>query len=157
MSGFEAVGLALSIWPVVLNVLEAYKLAVSGQGWDLVCKEFRTERAIYVDCVQHLLEGSVTEGELAQLCSSEKPNQFLWKEKLKDPKVRNSLERRLGPNKTPIVLETLEGIDKHIATLYKKIDTAESFLVSRSYLQNHAAILHLIIFLLERSISLQDS
>lgn len=152
MSGIEAVGLALSIWPVLINVLEAYKLAVDGQGWDLVCTEFKTERVIYVEWVEHLLQGSVTESELAQLCSFEKPNQFLWKEKLNDPRVRSSLERRLGPRKAPIVLETLKGMDEQVATLYQKIDTTESFLVSRPCLQNHAAILQLIVSL-ARSIS----
>jgi hypothetical protein len=131
MSGVEAVGLALNIWPVVVNFLEAYKLAVSGQGWDKVYQEFKTERVIYVDCVQHLLQGSVSEADLSQLCSFEKPNQPLWDEKLKDPNLRNSLQRLLGSNKTPIVLETLRGIDEHLATLCQKIETADAFLVSR--------------------------
>ena len=138
MSGFEAIGLALSIWPIVVNVLESYKLAVSGQpgqGWDLIYNEFRIEEAIYVDCVEHLLQGCVTEAELTQLCSRGKPNQFIWKETLMDPKVRNSLERRLGPKKTPIVLETLQEIDRHVATVCKKIETTDSFLVSILYSQ----------------------
>jgi hypothetical protein len=156
MSGFEAVGLALSIWPLVVNALEAYKLAVSGEGWDLVYFQFRTDEVIYVECVSHLLQGSVSERDLAQLCSRDTPNQPLWKEKVSDPTVRNSLERRLGPRRTPLVLEMLQGIDDHLDTVYRKIDATEEFLVSRSYSQNHAAILHLIV-LLERGISLQDS
>jgi len=155
MSGFEAVGLALSIWPLVVNALDAYKLAVSGEGWDIVYFQFRTDEVIYVECVSHLLQGSVSERDLAQLCSRDRPNQPLWKEKLSDPTVRNSLERRLGP-KTPFVLEMLQGIDDHLDTVYRKIDATEEFLVSRSYSQKYAALLHLIV-LLERDISLQDS
>jgi hypothetical protein len=146
MSGFEAVGLALGIWPVVVNALESYKLAVSGQGWDLIYNEFRIEEAIYVGCVEHLLQGCVTEAELTQLCSREKPNQFLWKETLMDPRVRNSLERRLGPRKTPIVLETLQEIDRHLATLCRKIKTTDSFLVSILYSQIYIISIYLIVF-----------
>jgi hypothetical protein len=145
MSGFEAVGLALSIWPLVVNALEVYKLAVSGEDWEVVCFQCKTEEVIYVECVLHLLQGSVSDGELAQLCSRKKPNQFLWKDKLSDPTVRNSLERRLGPNRTPLVLEMLKGIDFHLATLCENVGATESFLVSRSYSQNHTAILHLIL------------
>jgi hypothetical protein len=133
MSGFETVGLALSIWPLVVNALEAYKLGVSGQGWDLVCLQFKTDEVIYMECVSHLLQGSVSERDLAQLCSRDRPNQPLWKEKLSDPTVRNSLERRLGPKKTPFVLEMLQGIDAHLDSVYRKIDATETFLVSRSY------------------------
>ena len=135
MSGFEAVGLALSIWPVVINLLDAYKQAVSGQGWDLIYTEFKVEEVIYVDCVEHLLQGSVTEAELAQLCSRERPNQFLWEEKLRDSRVRKSLERRLGPRITPMALQTLQRIDEHLATLCEKIEKADSFLVGTSYSQ----------------------
>jgi hypothetical protein len=44
----------------------------------------------------------------------------------------------------------MQGIDEHIATLYKKIGTTESSLVSRSYSQNHVAVLHLIVSLARR-------
>jgi hypothetical protein len=145
MSGFEAVGLALGIWPLVVNALEAYKLGVSGQGWDLVCFQFKPEEVIYMECVSNLLQGSVSEAGLAQLCSREKPNRFLWKEKLSDPTVRNSLERRLGPKRTPIVLGTLQRIDEHLATLCQKIEIADAFLVSRLE-QNHPSTLNLIMF-----------
>lgn len=122
MSGFEAIGLILAVWPLVVNGLQLYKAAKNGQGWDLLCDEFRVEEFLYIDCVRHLLAADVSEGDLLQLTSRDKPNQHLWN----DPVLHKSLEKRLGRERTTMVLKTLQEMDTILSSLAEKFTVHEN-------------------------------
>ena len=126
MSGFEAIGLILGFWPLIVNGLQVYKAAKNGQGWDLLCDEFRVEEFIYIDCVRHLLAADVSESNLLQLTTREKPNQHLWK----DQALHRCLEKRLGPERTPMVLKTLQEMDTILSSLATKFTVNENTAVS---------------------------
>ena len=126
MSGFECVGGVLILWPLVAKGLELYKAAKSGQGWELLYDEFRTENTIYIECVRLLLQSDTSEADLLQLTSREKPNQLLWK----DLALSNSLRNRLGHEKSLIVLKTLQEMDKLLTTLSEKLKSHENAFVS---------------------------
>src|ERR1700749_2501987 len=104
MSGFEAIGVVLGAYPLIVHGLQLYKGAKNGQDWELLYDEFRTEEIIYVECVRHLLESDTSEADLLQLSTREKPNQALWK----DPALDRSLRNRLGDEKSQMVLKTLQ-------------------------------------------------
>jgi hypothetical protein len=122
MSGFEAIGLVLGVWPLVINGLQLYKAAKNGQGWDPLCDEFRVEELIYIDCVRHLLAADVSEGDLLQLTTRDKPSKHLWK----DPALQKSLEKRLGPERTTIVLKTLPEMKTILSSLAEKFTVHEN-------------------------------
>jgi hypothetical protein len=126
MSGFECIGGVLFLWPLVVKGIQVCKGAKSGQGWELLFDEFKTEEVIYVECIQHLLQADTSEADLLQLTSREKPNEFLWK----DSALHNSLRNRLGPEKSDIVLKTLREMDGLLTTLYEKLKSHEIAIVS---------------------------
>jgi hypothetical protein len=126
MSGFEAIGLVLGIYPLVVNGLQLYKSAKNGQEWDLLHDEFRTEEIIYVECIQHLLASDISEADLLQLSTRDKPNQALWE----DAALGNSLRNRLGHEKSPMVHKTLQEMDMLLTTLNDKLKSHEIITVS---------------------------
>lgn len=125
MSGFEAIGVVLAVWPLVVNGIQVYKLARSGQGWDLLYDQFVTEQVIYQECVLHLLAPELSESDLAQLIQGDKPNGPL----LKDPAVTRGLEGRLGQQKSQIVLKTIQSMDSLLQLLKEKMQSHEIPLV----------------------------
>ncbi len=129
MSGFEAIGLILGVYPLIINGLQLYKAAKNGPDWDLLFDEFRTEEIIYVECIRHLLASDTSEADLLQLSTRKKPNQHLWK----DPALHNSLQNRLGHEKSPMVLKTLKEMDKLLATLNERLKSHEIVLASKPF------------------------
>jgi len=117
MSGFEVIGVVLGVWPVVLNCLTMYKATKDGRGYGLLLNELRVEEIIYREFVQHLLQADVPEADLVQLTDRKRSNVDLWN----DPTLHFSLERRLGPEKSRIVRETLVEMDKLLASLGEKL------------------------------------
>ena len=126
MSGFECIGVVLVVYRLVVNGLQLYKAAKNGQDWELLYDEFRTEEIIYVECIRHLLASDTSEANLLQLSTRDRPNQQLWK----DPALDKSLRRRLGPEKSPMVLKTLQEMDKLLTTLTEKLKIHEVAVVS---------------------------
>jgi hypothetical protein len=117
MSGFEVIGVVLAMWPLVVNGIEGYKMAKSGQGWGLLYIQFRTERWIYVDCIRHLLASELSEAEIAQLTGGDKPNTPL----LQDAAVQRALSGKLGSEKSQLVLEIIQDMDILLTSLSEKM------------------------------------
>ena len=117
MSGFEAVGIILGAWPLVVNAMTVYKLTKSGTGLSLMLHELKTEEMIYTQFVHNLLVSDVTEAELMKLSNRENPDSGLWKNEL----LHNNLKQRLGLMKSELVFEKLEEIGKILASLNQKL------------------------------------
>jgi hypothetical protein len=131
MSGFEAVGAVLGLWPVVINAFIAYEATKDNTGCDLLLHELETEEIIYREFVHHLLASDVSETDLLQITDRQKPNVGLWKDKA----LHASLERRLG-DKSEVVVKTLKDMDNILATLNEKLranDTGSVWLYSLKY------------------------
>jgi hypothetical protein len=126
MSGFECIPLILKAWPLVVQSLQLYKVAKNGYDWELLFDEFNTEEVIYSESVRHLLASDTSEADLLQLSSREKPNEVLWS----DPALHARLRSRLGPEKSPIVLKTLQQMDQLLKTLSEKMKAHNIALVS---------------------------
>jgi hypothetical protein len=136
MSGFEVIGVVLGVWPVVLNALAVYKATKDGRGYGLLLNELRTEEIVYREFVQQLLQSDVPESDLVQLTSRKRSNVGLWQDK----GLHFGLERRLGLEKSKIVLETLVEMDKLLVSLSDKLGGTDD--VSRL---SYFAILYLVI------------
>lgn len=104
MSGFEVIGVVLGVWPLVTNAVYLYKAAKGGLGRDLLLHEVKTEEVIFTEFVKHLLASDVSEADLLSLSNKENPNLTLWK----DEELNAKLGRRLGKEKSEVVLRTLQ-------------------------------------------------
>ena len=107
----------LGVWPVVLNCLMMYKATKDGRGYGVLLNELKTEEIVYREFVRHLLQADVPEADLVQLTDRKRSNVDLWN----DQALHSSLERRLGEEKSKIVLETLVEMDKLLASLGEKL------------------------------------
>ena len=117
MSGFEVIGVMLGVWPVVVNCLTMYKATKDGRGYGLLLNELRTEEIVYREFVQHLLQADVPEADLVQLTDKKRSNKDLWENR----ELHFSLERRLGHEKSKVVLEYLVEMDKLLGSLGEKL------------------------------------
>jgi hypothetical protein len=118
MSGFEAVGIILGAWPIVVTAMSAYKSTRNGTGLSLMLSELKVEEMIYSEFVHHLLQSDISDqAELLKLSSKENPDLKLWKKKT----LHDSLKRRLGDNKTAVVFEKLEEMKKLLTNLNTKL------------------------------------
>lgn len=117
MSGFEVIGVVLAVWPLVVNGIQVYKLARSGQGWELLYDQFSTEKIVYVECIQHLLVPHLCDSDLKQLTEIAEPNTAL----LKDPEIHRALEARLGSQKSLIILKTIQDMYGLLRKLSEKM------------------------------------
>jgi hypothetical protein len=121
MSGFEIIGVILGCWPMVVNALSLYKATKDGKAYGLLLNELRTEELVYREFVRHLLQADVPEADLVQLTDRKRSNVGLWK----DRALHFSLERRLGQEKSILVLETLVEMNKLLFSLSEKLGGSE--------------------------------
>lgn len=118
MSGFEAVGIILGAWPIVVNAMNAYKLTKNGKGISLLLHELQVEEMIYSEFVHHLLESDISDqAVLLKLSDKTNPDLELWKKKT----LHDSLKRRLGEKKSTLVFQKLEEMKKLLASLNEKL------------------------------------
>jgi hypothetical protein len=107
----------LGLWPRVGNAVTLYKATKDGKGSDLLLHQLDTEELIFRDFVHHLLAAEVSEGDLIQLSDRNRPNVGLWADK----GLHANLERRLGLDKSKVVLKTLKEMDKLLESLRQKL------------------------------------
>jgi hypothetical protein len=117
MSGFEIIGVVLGVYPMVTHSLALYKAAKSGSGWQSLQLEFATEKMIYKEFVLNILSSDVSQSDLLQLSNSDKPSLGLWK----DRALHAKLGKRLGDEKSKLVLETLNEVNILLASLKEKL------------------------------------
>lgn len=120
MSGIEAIGLVLAIYPVVIDGLKLYKAAASGQGIGILIDDLISEELRYNQFLGHLFGEDFVESEQRRvkggtaLCSSTTPRQHA------------NLERRLGKRKADLVFSTLEDMKHVLDSLQRDIGKAAS-------------------------------
>lgn len=145
MSGFEVIGVVLGVWPVVVNALTLYKATKDGRGYGLLLNELKTEEVVYREFVKLLLQADVPEADLVQLTDRKRSNVGLWK----DRGLHFSLERRIGHEKSKLVLATLVEMDKLLVSLSEKLGGSEdvSKLSIFAFQAYPSDLLHIVSFL----------
>jgi len=113
MTGFEAIGVVVGVWPVVVNALASYAATKQGRGANALLHKLRTEEVVYREFVYTLLSADVPEADLCQLSSRPIPNLHLWKDKA----LHAKLAMRLGDVKTKGILDTVEEMHKCLTAL----------------------------------------
>jgi hypothetical protein len=126
MSGFEVIGVVLGVWPLVVDALKLYKTLKNSPTWDLLFREFQTEKIIYVEFVGHLLAPDLLDGDFLELINQKSANFARWENK----ELHSRLAERLGPEKSRLVLTTVQEMDRLLCDLNEKLTRKEDPLVS---------------------------
>jgi hypothetical protein len=123
MSGFEAIGHALSVWPLVVNAVALYKSVLkknrenNGDGvWTELLSDLRTEETIYREFVDRLLAAHLTEDARLEYESN---SSAMWAL----ASLHRRLQRGLGPN-ADIVLHTVSDMERLLRELNAKVNDA---------------------------------
>lgn len=130
MSGIEVVGLVLGVWPVVLNVIDAWKATKGGMPEQSLSVSIRSYARVYRDAISKLLQGdeNLTEKDRIGLLNGEKDFASLWK----DSEFIARLQRRLDDEAFAILQHKTVEISKILQNLQKKIEGMEPETFSRS-------------------------
>jgi len=125
MSRFEIIGVVVGAWPAVVDALNLYPATKHGRGANVLLRQFKTEELIFREFAYQLLASDVTEADLEQLSSRQRPNLSLWKDKA----LHFSIERRLGSETSKLVLDTLEDMNSVLTALKEKLKVENPVLI----------------------------
>ncbi|KAK4167893.1 hypothetical protein QBC43DRAFT_310437 [Cladorrhinum sp. PSN259] len=110
MSGVEAMGLILGLYPIVLDLTKTYT-ATRANGLSSLRRSLTVLEALYLQTCTGLLQSALPPREVRSLLHTGGPGNkdqsgSLWK----DPTLHKRLETRLGPEKLSAALELLNEI-----------------------------------------------
>lgn len=115
MSGFEVVGLVLSLYPVVIDALRVYQSVRSGEWIAGIAKALQVEEVVYEEFVEILLKPNVSEAELVALMSMKYKSPEL--ERWRDTDLHLRLSKFFGPKKARAILSKLEDIQVELESI----------------------------------------
>lgn len=118
MSGIEAIGLALALWPVVGTLNDLYNSIKDGSAsrWYMTIK---VQERIFKDSVSKLLQGDedLSEKDRVGLVSGDKTFESLWK----DEEFSSRLESRLDAEMCKLIKYEVAEISKLVNSLKKML------------------------------------
>jgi len=128
MSGIEVVGLALSLWPVVVNLAELYKASKDGSPVRGLTMNIAVYEWIFKQSVLKLLQGDeeLSEKDRIGLVNSDENFAAIWEDK----EFIARLKRRLDAQMFVLVQHKVDEIFKVLTSLKKKIEPKDGELVS---------------------------
>lgn len=120
MSGIEVVGLALGVWPVVVNLAEIYKASKEGFPMRVLTMNIVLYERIFKQSVLKLLQGDeeLSEKDRIGLVNGDENFATIWK----DPEFVDRLKRRLDAQMFDLVQHKMEEVFKLLTSLKKKIE-----------------------------------
>ncbi|KAK1546108.1 hypothetical protein CPAR01_00075 [Colletotrichum paranaense] len=127
MSGFEAVGLVLGLWPIIASLVKGYKATKDGDDRESFLLKVDVQQIIYERCVRQLI-GENEEGidlnfknaEMRQLGIS------FWQR----PSFRVKLHDRLGARDFELMESVLKQIEKTMESLRSQLESGQADLTS---------------------------
>ena len=128
MSGIEVVGLALSLWPVVVNLAELYKASKGESPARGLTMNIAVYERIFKQSVLKLLQGDeeLSEKDRIGLVNSDENFAAIWEDK----EFIARLKRRLDAQMFILVQHKVDEIFKVLTSLKKKIEPKDRELVS---------------------------
>lgn len=119
MSGIEAIGLILGLWPIVVNLSNAYKAGKDGSSITALTMNIAVYEKIFRQSIQKLLQGDeeLSPKDRHGLISGDKEFAALWV----DPEFVGRLEKRLDRDTFAILEYKTKQISKILENLKKKI------------------------------------
>lgn len=127
MSGVEAVGLVLGLWPIITSLVKGYKATKDGDDRRSFLLKIDVQQTIYESCVRQLIEENeesidldLTNAEIRQLDIS------FWQR----PSFRVKLHDRLGARDFELMESVLKQIEKMMESLRSQLENGQADLVS---------------------------
>jgi hypothetical protein len=138
MSGFEAAGLALGLWPVVLNLAEMYKASKDGRAMTSLAMKIRTYEIIFKQSVSKLLQGDedLLSKDRVGLLSGQEEFIAIWT----DVEFAARLKRRIDPQILPILEHHMMEIFKLLDALKKNIEPKDGEVIVSDARVPHSSI-----------------
>jgi hypothetical protein len=129
MSGIEVVGLVLGVWPVMLNVIEAWK-ATKGAVPELSLAGSITAYArVYRDAIAKLLQDeNLSDKDRIGLLAGDKEFAAIWE----DEEFEKTLRKRIDDQAFNLLQIKSQEIFDILEALKKKISSKDLDLVSRA-------------------------
>ncbi|KAK1449004.1 hypothetical protein CMEL01_08319 [Colletotrichum melonis] len=127
MSGVEAVGLVLGLWPIITSLVKGYKATKDGDDRRSFLLKIDIQQTIYESCVRQLIEENeesidldLTNAKIRQLDIS------FWQR----PSFRVKLHDRLGSRDFELMESVLKQIEKTMESLRSQLENGQADLVS---------------------------
>jgi hypothetical protein len=120
MSGFEAIGIVLGVYPIVLDAYRAYTATKSRQGMESLIRKLRIEEIIFDGWVSRLLSPDVSEAELVYLkrTNSTDPRGIgFWQ----DLDMQSNLKSRLGFERAHQILSIVKEIGQLLESMKEDV------------------------------------
>lgn len=114
MSGIDIVGLVLSVFPVVVEIVGWYVPRVKGRDANLLAESLRNNEQMFLNSVEQLLRCTVPPGELQTLLADRGGE--AWRSKSLNDRVADHLGERADA-----ILENVKDIYKTVSALQKKL------------------------------------
>ena len=118
MSGFEAIGFILGIYPLVKELAQTYTTMKPSLGSKQLSRKLETESTIYDNTVRDLLVSVVGQEETQRLFQQGSYDQSPWMEQ----SLRQKLRRRLGQKKLTLTLEYLSNMKELLDVLRGELE-----------------------------------
>ncbi|SMR52358.1 unnamed protein product [Zymoseptoria tritici ST99CH_1A5] len=114
MSGIEVAGLALALFPIVIELVDAYSGALTGRDINHLAESLKNHQQIFLNAVEYLLHYTIPAQQLRALLAD--PSGALWQ----DQELNDSVQRELGIRAASI-LGKISDIHKTITKLMAKL------------------------------------
>jgi hypothetical protein len=93
MSGIEVVGLVLGVWPVMLNLLDAWKATKGSLPQDSLTASVRAYSRVYRDAISKLLQDeNISDKDRIGLLKGENEFSSIWKNDEFQARLRNRID-----------------------------------------------------------------
>ncbi|KAK0378011.1 hypothetical protein CLIM01_04625 [Colletotrichum limetticola] len=127
MSGVEAVGLVLGLWPIITSLVKGYKATKDGDDRRSFLLKIDIQQTIYESCVRQLIEENeesidldLTNAKIRQLDIS------FWQR----PSFRVKLHDRLGSRDFELMESVLKQIEKTMESLRSQLENGQADLTA---------------------------
>ncbi|OHE93062.1 hypothetical protein CORC01_11619 [Colletotrichum orchidophilum] len=139
MSGIEAVGLVLGLWPIIESLVKGYKAAKEGDDRGLFLLQIEVQETIYKGCVRQLVQEhgeSTIENDDANV-EAKQSDPSPWQ----TPSFRRKLRSRLGPTDFELMESVLKHIERSMISLRNQLENGQAELLlngtRRSRVKHH--------------------
>ncbi|KAK1713703.1 hypothetical protein BDP67DRAFT_515516 [Colletotrichum lupini] len=138
MSGIEAVGLVLGLWPIIANLVKGYNAAKDGDDRELFLLKLDVQQIIYERCARQLVQQN-EEGIGDNLNNME--IRLLGTSSWQNLSFRTRLRKRLGTRELELLESVLKQIEKTMISLRSQLESGQADLTipgtRRSRMKHH--------------------
>lgn len=126
MSGLEAAGLILGLWPAVASLVKGYKATKNGEDCAAFLRDLKVQETVYKGCIRRLLQENEAFSN-DEFINIEDGNAEIspWRDSL----FQMHLKNRIGTENFTSIDDVLCSIDSTLKELKRQLQNGEADLV----------------------------